>query len=515
MPRALRRFLLLGLLLPAAGVRGQFINLSGIDPVVFFPPNPPIYGAPVENAPPGRPRLHNERPMTPPGGVGDLVAEYFYPPLSTWLHVPKLPAQLGRKLEDYRAKRRTQIHALLDKFVALHDATAEVRERELRAFAAEQTPQLATLELLAEELREQLIGANSGRIDWNSDRRWNLRTLGARQDWRAREAEYQIVRAAVYYQKGLLPQQRGLLREVALELQPFSRRAQGHPVSRNDADVVFFSPELARMRLPTKLSPVLRDKLGKFNGEKAALKRELHEAVLEHDGADEARRLAVFRALADAQYPRLTLLEQLADEIRSELGLPVEAAPPPAPPWLPAGLLETIKTYNEDRDSYYGEMKYRIEQALYRMPRPDLNVSSDERVRRLAEHRAQQETVRRATIQAFQEYHSARFAELEQRYKLIRNMLTVVAEKQKDPETGRPLDADALLRRHVASTEQFETFGREATIYVNYRIAMLQPGLSPEQRRLLFNYALVGLALPLPNGELMPQRKATQPIPSW
>jgi hypothetical protein len=52
-------------------------------------------------------------------------------------------------------------------------------------------------------------------------------------------------------------------------------------------------------------------------------------------------------------------------------------------------------------------------------------------------------------------------------------------------------------------------------IYTNYRIAMLQPGLSPEQRRLLFGYALIGLAQPLPHGEPMPQRNATRPYPSW
>jgi len=37
----------------------------------------------------------------------------------------------------------------------------------------------------------------------------------------------------------------------------------------------------------------------------------------------------------------------------------------------------------------------------------------------------------------------------------------------------------------------------------DYRNAMLQPGLSPEQRRLLFDGALQKLALPLPRGELL------------
>ena len=37
------------------------------------------------------------------------------------------------------------------------------------------------------------------------------------------------------------------------------------------------------------------------------------------------------------------------------------------------------------------------------------------------------------------------------------------------------------------------------------------PGLSPEQRRLLFNAAVIGLAQALPLGEVMPT--GTQPLP--
>ena len=93
--------------------------------------------------------------------------------------------------------------------------------------------------------------------------------------------------------------------------------------------------------------------------------------------------------------------------------------------------------------------------------------------------------------------------------------LTVVAEKQTDRKTGRPLDAETLLRQYAVSMEEFNTYGRESAIYTNYRVAMLQPGLSPEQRRLFLGYALVGLAQPLPSGELLPRREARRPYPSW
>ena len=44
--------------------------------------------------------------------------------------------------------------------------------------------------------------------------------------------------------------------------------------------------------------------------------------------------------------------------------------------------------------------------------------------------------------------------------------------------------------------------------YAEYRVAVFQPGLSPEQRRMLFGAAVEGLHLPLPRGEMQPQRRA-------
>ena len=187
----------------------------------------------------------------------------------------------------------------------------------------------------------------------------------------------------------------------------------------------------------------------------------------------------------------------------------------PAWPWIPAGLMESIRSYNEDRDTYFGELRQRVERAMAQVPRPPFNASPDERVQKQREYVVAQNEARRQATLEFQEQTKERFAQLEQRYKAIREMLSVVAEKQTDRKTGRPLDAETLLRQYGAAMEEFNTFGRESAIYANYRIAMLQPGLSPEQRRLFFGYALIGLAQPLPHGELMPQRNATQPYPSW
>jgi hypothetical protein len=71
---------------------------------------------------------------------------------------------------------------------------------------------------------------------------------------------------------------------------------------------MFFSPETARFRLPEAASPSLRERVGAFNGLKAALKRELHDTVIAQDRASAAARRKAFEALADRQWPALIAL---------------------------------------------------------------------------------------------------------------------------------------------------------------------------------------------------------------
>ena len=486
-----------------------------LSPVVFFPPVPPIYGVPIDDRPERGARIYQGVRLLPPDGMADFVGEAFYPALSTRLFVPALPGTLESRLEAYRSRRQQQLNALFDQFVTLHAATPEARERELRTFAVTQSPLLVALEAEAESLRRDLVADGwRNRVDWNDGRRWKLGAITPRNPIFEAEAEFQVVRAAVYYQDGLIAEQRGLLAELAHELRLAARKARGLPAARDESDALFFSPAMARLRLPADLAPDAREKFGTYNRLKADLKRELRETVTAHDAAPAARRSAAFAALAERQWPHFGELERLADELRLLLGARLDVSPPPAPPWLPAGLIESIHSYNEDRDSYFGEMRLQWERAAEAVPRPESADNEDERLRRQQDFAARQAIARRVATTLFQEKHGLRYAELQRRYRAIREGLTVVAEKQVDPTTGRPLDADALLRRHGASMDEFATFGRETAIYTNYRLAMLQPGLSPEQRRLLFGYALVALAQPLPYGEFMPRRTGSRPVPS-
>jgi hypothetical protein len=172
-----------------------------------------------------------------------------------------------------------------------------------------------------------------------------------------------------------------------------------------------------------------------------------------------------------------------------------------------------IDEYNRDRQRFLDEFEQTMRAAtsLVRPPRMDSKMSEDERVqlaRKLAAERAE---MRAKVAKGFEEASRERFEGMRIRYEAIQADLTLIATAQFDPETGRPLTAETLLRNYGSAIERFDTFGREEVIYRGYRTAMLTPGLSAGQRRLLFGAALVGLAQPLPPGESPPTE--AQPVP--
>ncbi|MBL9200974.1 MAG: hypothetical protein JNL39_10735 [Opitutaceae bacterium] len=502
--------LCLAVLAGAGPLRAQFWSDTPFARVAFFPPGAPVFGAPLPPRPSQRPLWIDDRPLTAPDGLATFVAETFYPALSTRLFNLKLDKKIEARLHAYRTARDRELNALLDRLHLAEAAPDGTDLAGLRALAAEQAPRLAALEQEAEKLRADLVSGwwfTDG--DWNGSRRWRLdpaKDFGNAAD---AEARFQVVRAAAYYQPGLLPAQRGLLRELATELRDGARKARGLPGDRDASDAIFFSPETARFRLPAGATPALREKLAAFNGRKAALKRALLDTLVAQDKAGAEERAAAFEALADTQWPEIVALEALAEQMREELAGRFAPTPPPPPPWVPKEIFTAITAYNADRDAYFAGMKAFADSAAGRVYPPESDSGDAER-----QFQAQQAEARRAASLAYQREHADEFAKLHARYQAIRESLATLALNQVDRKTGKPLSADTLLRAHAASMAEFDAFGRESVIYANYRIAMLQPGLSPEQRRLLFGYTLAGLAQPLPFGEFMPQSSAKRPMAS-
>lgn len=494
----------LALVAPAAAAAGQGIT----EPVVFFPPETPVYGAAIAG-PAGHPYSAYRRAPAPPDGLADFAGDLLYPPLSTRLFSGRLSAALEARIDRYRARRNAQLNALLDHGRLLPEADEAAREQEFRAFAAVQTPALVALEAEADELRRDLsrtlLGLDAG---WNSRRNWTLDSFSGARDWMNREAEFQVVRAAAFYDDGLPAVQRGLLRELATELDRFARVGRPDRAGRGDSDAMFFSPETARLRLPDRLPPALLARVGRYNGAKGALKEELRALLRQLERDPLANRASAFARLADEQWPRVVELEELAEEIRGELA-PHFVPTPPARPPLPPALTSVIQAYNEDRDQWYSDIRA-VMLAAARTFNPPERALPD---RHEDEVGALRREAARAAAVRFQDENAPRLAELEARHAAIRSALQAIASTTRDPDTGRALDVDGLLRHHIKTIAKFDEYGRHATMYQHYRTAMLQRGLSPEQRRLLLAHAVVALAQPLPGGERLPQRTMKHPIP--
>lgn len=483
-------------------------------PLVFFPPDPPVYGTYIPSRPPQTRWLFNGRRLTPPEGLADFVGEPFYPPLGTRRSAAKLNRSLDDRLEQYRARRNALVNALLEQCLLLEKASDDGRAEGLRAFAAVQAASLAALENEAEALRREL--ARDGwwtPVDWNARRIWRLESFPPHREWANLEAEFQVMRAAAYYEDGLVPAQRGLLRELAAELAGRARRTRSEPAGRIDSAAMYFSPETSRLILPRDLPQDVNRRIAAYNARKDALKRELRSALHDLESASRAERTAALQRLADDQWPHLANLETLADEIRADLAPRFVPQPPKRAPLIPTWLLDLITPYNEERNALFAALHQAVRAAVAQVPRIEHSEDFDEDSRLENEYRTRRQEAELQATQEFQQIHAERITDLTMRSLAIRRALEAIAQTTRDPRTGRPLEVESLLCQHVAAMDEFEVYGWATTLYPHYRTAMLQPGLSPEQRRLLFNHAVTTLAQPLPYGEPMPNRNLPVPVP--
>jgi len=106
-----------------------------------------------------------------------------------------------------------------------------------------------------------------------------------------------------------------------------------------------------------------------------------------------------------------------------------------------------------------------------------------------------EEKIRQA-IALFTQENAAHYAAIEKEREYLRN------EIAKASSTGGVVVkgpfADALSQQFSEAQQQIEVWRN----YREYQTAVFEPGLAPEQRRLLFDSAIEKLALPLPAGEL-------------
>ena len=222
---------------------------------------------------------------------------------------------------------------------------------------------------------------------------------------------------------------------------------------------------------------------------KSALKQELMSAVFKTDS--DLLQTRAFRKLAEAQEERLRQMERMAEDVRQELKSIPEytRATPPTP--LPISVLERIERFHEaDRDLGRRTGESLEDAASNGKPLPP----------RLQEM-ARSDWVHQWTVRLQQrgrpvsdEDKAAMRAHIAELDAIHDQLQLVLGRDFSQVEGAKPdLFLDRLLREQKRAAAMYE-----------YDIACLEPGLSPEQRRLLFSGAIERMELPLPRADQQP-----------
>jgi hypothetical protein len=472
---------------------------------IFFPPSPPPIGAPI---PPKQ--VPGER-ISAPAELAKFVYEPFYAPLSTRFSEQDLTKKLMTRLDNYRAKRNALQAELQNKLDSLKDVAPADRIQQLESFAREQTPRIAELETTADLLRSDLlrgglVGLFSGTGDWNQSRNW---VLVGNSLPKAREQtlvyEFLVMRAAVFYQDGLSPAQRRLLREVAMELQVEALKPKTEDTAKKESSLVFFSPETARINVSDDLPADLAAKIAAYQSEKSAIKTELRDTLYQQDSASASQRIQALKQLAESQSSRIATLEGLADDIRAGLSRLPKPPGPTAAPAFPPELAKRISAYQKEKIAVQKLVQSKLEEiranlvpdaaSLTRKTGEDSNRPAFRLESGTKRYPEETMTLIRSAITDLNRQNAQRFAALAKEKDAIRDEVAHYAAAHPDP-TGEK-SVRSLLHDFFAALHDEETWQP----YKDYQTAVYQPGLSPEQRRLLFEIALEKLSLPLPDGE--------------
>ena len=464
--------------------------------MLVAPPVPPALGEAI----PTKKTQASLAKFSPPATLADFVYEPFFTPLSPLLFSEDLNRSRREKLNTYRTTRAAALVALRAKLDALQSVPAEKRSDELAAFAREQTPALAELERTAEEMRANYVegGFFESGNNWNETRGWRL---GDNTRWESNVDEIKVMLGAAFFQEGLSPAQRRLLRELAMELQD-SLKLPGDEISLSSPGPYFyFSPETARIRLPADLAPELEQKIQTYQDEKAALKSELREVLYKQDRAFFAfKRVNALKALAGQQAARLARVEELAEEIRAGLVLLPNPAKPPVLP-VPREVTDRVSRYMKDKAAWQRTMLARQEALRNEFPedRVEFVRQRDSLVIQIVANRRSSPDLkakREAAIAELAPFNAAQakgYVALAREKEKLRTELLAIASSLAG-RTGHK-SIEVLLVEFAYAFGQQERWER----YADYETAVLQPGLSPEQRRLLFGSALASLDLPLGN----------------
>ncbi len=464
---------------------------------VFFPPVPPPL----------------ERITKPTGSIMRLsypasetlsayVNEPFYPALAARLEQMEMTRRKQSNLDKYREDKRTVLAELRTELAYILQQPAAARPPLLAKLAQKQDPKILALEARAEDLRRSLT---DGDYEWGALRDWKL---GNTKTASETPGEVQkVMLSAAFFQNGLSLQQRGLLREIAIEISQGGKTAED---AMEAQPYIFFFPSPARVRFPEKVPEAVAAKIARYDTRKSALRKELYDTIYREDSAwFETTRSAALRSLAERQAPEFAILEELAEEIRRDLApmppLPRMAPLVPLPPVLSQKLTAIFRRHTTE------QLRIKDEIGKIQERYPKLRLSGYFLQGRFFY------TVKNVGSSSFNSYRDTEkirneateeLVKLSKRYDLVIAGLVEestaikreLAETMKTKDTSELSLATAEAARRAIEQETDDSIDE-------YFVAVFEPGLSPPQRRLLFDGAMESLEMPLPGGEMQPTRR--------
>ncbi len=467
----------------------------------FFPPVPPALEseipllAPMDPGPAADPELS--------AFVGDI----FYPFLGVRLAYGEVSKPIRAQILAYRDAKVSQEVLLHSRLLALKDADPDTREAQIAALAKQQAPRIADLDKAAEnilsDLRQiRILGLPVEYTDLIVKPKWRELASGATpMDPAGLRAESEAVRCIAFYEAGLSADQRHLLFEDAIELNDRARGADEGAVA--GPRILYFSPEGARIRIPESLPEPLADQVGRYISQKEALKAEIRQALRRSaDFVDDSRVDALAKLGAD-QAPRFAALESTAEEIRRGFAAVPNPPGPPAAPSLPPELRTRINAYRAHKVELLRKLRSMLAEptpavsdsrAAQGPGNPDPFAGALAWMHNSSSRTEVQSTELRVSVGEFDRLQGELIEALNKEENGIREQLAAYARSINGQSDRKSVND--LLRDFEDARQRQEIWDK----YQDYQTAVLTPGLSAGQRRILFDAAVEQLDLPLPAG---------------
>lgn len=496
------------LLAPGRAQTGDF-ETPRMEPPPRMPEIPRIPPAYIHYPPHPRPLDQKINPLggslrRAPGAIAftleDFVNEPFYPQLAFRLNKNTLSRSLSTALGEYLAEKERLRQAIRDELRRTETFPPPEREQALQTLAAAQAPALAALRKRTDVLWDKLTTGDEG---WSALREWRLGD--AKRGDRPGEVAG-VMQAAAYYEEGLAIEQRELLRAIALEV---SESVDAQVATKVAETQLFFHmlPAPARIVLPDNLPPEVGRRAAELESRLSAMRKDLYEYVFAQDRRWSMNRRSAFIELARKQVPEILEIDQQTEALRRDLSRhPALATPPKDSSALPAAINQDLRELMRQRmalEREIGEEILKIErnhkhvEISYACASARLITSA----RITLDWKKRDERLQlQGAVNADLERLKALYAE---RYKAM-------------TELGESIGRSATA--HFATSSQaavaLATVSRQLVLqasgdpHEDYRAAVLEPGLSLAQRRLLFDAAAAKQRLRPPRGVLQPERRS-------